>query len=154
MLSTAVIILLLSIALSALPLTSFGNPGLDREQVGGKQVGRAMALSRRYLPSTLSKLNSKRVPLLFIFASFLVAFTLVAMLVFGEVIEGLVILSNSVFVTLYIVGSLAGLVLLDKKLCPAISLISLYSDTAFCWRKHFVSDCSSAVLSRIAIKNK
>lgn len=83
------------------------------------------ALSRRgYIPSALSKLNSRRVPHYSLIVTFsLVALTLLLMLFLGEAVEGFVLLSNSVFITLYIVGSLAGLALLDKKFCPAISFI-------------------------------
>ncbi len=83
------------------------------------------ALSRRgYLPRTLSKLNSKSVPHISLAIAFsLIAFTLIAMFFYGEAVEGLVILSNSVFMILYIVGSLAGVILLDKRFLPAISLV-------------------------------
>ncbi|AEA47714.1 L-methionine/branched-chain amino acid transporter [Archaeoglobus veneficus] len=83
------------------------------------------AMSRRgYFPSLLSKLNSRRVPgYSLALASTFVALTLVLMLFYGEAIEELVLLSNTVFIILYIIGSLAGLVLLDKKLCPAIAFI-------------------------------
>ena len=55
-------------------------------------------------------------------SSAFVALTLVLMLVYSEVVEELVLLSNTVFIVLYIIGSLAGLALLDKKTCPAICL--------------------------------
>jgi len=83
------------------------------------------ALSRRgYLPSILSRLNSKSVPHISLsIAFFFVAFTLITMLFYGEAVEGFVILSNSVFMILYIIGSVAGIILLDKRFFPVVSLI-------------------------------
>jgi len=83
------------------------------------------ALSRRgYLPSTLSKLNKKHVPHVSLtLVSIGVAVTLIFMLFYGEIIEELVLMSNTVFMVIYIIGSLSGVLLLDKKLCPAVWFI-------------------------------
>jgi amino acid efflux transporter len=83
------------------------------------------ALSRRgYLPSKFSKLNEKHVPhVSLISVSICVAVTLMLMLFYGEIVEELVLLSNTVFIVIYIIGSLSGIFLLDKKLYSAVSLI-------------------------------
>ncbi len=46
------------------------------------------------------------------------------MLFCGEIIEELVLISNTVFIVIYIIGSVSGMLLLDKKkIYPAVSLI-------------------------------
>jgi len=81
------------------------------------------ALSRRvYLPSNFSKLNEKHVPhVSLMLVSVCVAATLTLMLFCGEIIEELVLISN---IVIYIIGSVSGMLLLDKKkIYPTVSLI-------------------------------
>ena len=83
------------------------------------------ALSRAgYLPDYFSALNARHVPYRALIA-IITAMTLVVagMWVFHFSVETLLLLSNSIFIIIYLIGSLAGLVLLPKKIFPAISLL-------------------------------
>ena len=83
------------------------------------------ALSRRgYLPECFSTLNYKHVPhnaLIAIVGAMILV--LISMWVLHLSIENLLLLSNSIFIILYLIGSLAGLILLKNKLFPAISFV-------------------------------
>ena len=82
------------------------------------------ALSRAgYLPDYFSALNARHVPYRALIA-IITAMTLVVagMWLFHFSVETLLLLSNSIFI-IYLIGSLAGLVLLPKKIFPAISLL-------------------------------
>ncbi len=83
------------------------------------------ALARKgYLLQHLSRLNRKHVPhVSLVLVVFITAAVLIAMLIFGDIMEELILVSNSVFILLYIVGSVSGLILLNNRLIPAISLI-------------------------------
>ncbi len=83
------------------------------------------ALARKgYLPSYFSRLNNKHVPHISLALAVLVtAAILLTMLIFGDIVEELILISNSVFILLYIIGSFSGLILLNNRLIPVVSLI-------------------------------
>lgn len=91
------------------------------------------ALSRNgYLPEVFGVLNKKHAPqnaLIAVAASMVL--TLIAIYMFSISVETLLLLSNSIFITLYLIGSIAGIILLEKRAYPAISFVICFATLLF-----------------------
>ncbi len=77
-----------------------------------------------YMPRIFAKVNGRGAPCVSLAAvTTATSAVLLALLVIGEKVEGLILLSNGVFVILYLIGAVSGLMLLKNKLVPALALI-------------------------------